>query len=87
MTQTQLFKSLGAPLANSRWSWGSVRSSDNAVMVMCLAEDVTAVLRTIKSFNKDEVFVGGEVIDLNGDTWVQRAGRKPVAEVKGHIHA
>ena len=33
MTQTQLFKYLGAPLANSRWSWGSVRLQDGAVFL------------------------------------------------------
>jgi hypothetical protein len=134
MTQTQMFKRLGAPLANSRWSWGSVRLEDDAVflrvwqdrkikhggrwfmmvthhekylgdednlgyqerlehvekiragarcfMIMCLAEDMTAAPRTIKSFNSDEVFVGGKVIELNGDTWVEMENRKPVNSVR-----
>jgi len=133
MTQTEMFKRLGAPLANPRWSWGSVRADDQAVflrvwqdrkikqdghwfmmvthhekyvdkednlgyqerlmhvekvragapcfMVMCLAEDVNAVPRKIKSFNRDEVFFGGRVIELNGDTWVEIADRKPVSAV------
>jgi hypothetical protein len=42
-------------------------------MVMCLAEDVNAAPRKIRSFNSDEVFVGGRVIELNGDTWVEMA--------------
>jgi hypothetical protein len=134
MTQTQMFKFLGARLANSRWSWGGLRAEDGAVflrvwqdrktkhegrwfmmvthhekylgdednlgyqerlehvskiragapcfMVMCLAEDVAAVPRKIQSFNSDEVFVGGRVIELNGDTWVEIADRKPVSAVR-----
>jgi len=130
LTITDLFKKLNAPLANSRWAWGSVRATDGAVvlrvwqdrkiknddrhfmmithhekfvgkeenlgykernehaglirngrkcyMVMCLAEDVEASPRTIKSFNFKDVFVGGEVIELNGNTWVELAGRIPV---------
>ena len=33
MCITALFKSLGAPLRNPRWSWGSVRASDGAVFL------------------------------------------------------
>lgn len=134
MTQTEMFKRLGAPLANPRWSWGSIRENDKAVflrvwqdrktkqdgrwfmmvthrekylgdernlgyqerldhvakiragapcfMVMCLAEDANAAPRKVKSFNSDEVFVGGRVIELNGDTWVEMAARKPVSAVR-----
>lgn len=34
MTHTQFLKWLGAPLANTRWSWGSVRKSDGAVFLL-----------------------------------------------------
>jgi hypothetical protein len=33
MSPAGLFKKLGAPLANVRWSWGSVRASDNIVFL------------------------------------------------------
>jgi hypothetical protein len=33
MTISSLFQSLGAPLANTRWSWGAQRSSDGAVFL------------------------------------------------------
>ena len=33
MTQSELFKYLGAPLANVRWSWGAIRSQDGAVVL------------------------------------------------------
>jgi hypothetical protein len=39
-------------------------------MVMCQAEDVEAVPRSIKSFNRNELFVGGELLELDGDTLV-----------------
>jgi hypothetical protein len=133
MTQTEMFKRLGAPLANSRWSWGAVRAEDKAVflrvwqdrqtrkdgrlyfmvthhekyagkeenlgyqerlvhvdliragapcyMIMCLAEDVEAAPRKIKDFNRAEVFVGGKVMELNGDTWVEMVDRKPISVV------
>ncbi|AXP04238.1 hypothetical protein DZG01_15065 [Pseudomonas fluorescens] len=129
MTQAEMFKRLGAPLTNSRWSWGGVRTEDGAVflrvwqdrkkkhgdrwymmvthhrkyendrdnlgykerndhvalirsgapcfMVMCCAEDKSSSPRKIKSFNREEVFAGGDVIELDGDTWVEMAGRHP----------
>ena len=33
MSISSLFKLLGAPLANSRWSWGAQRASDGAVFL------------------------------------------------------
>lgn len=33
VNQTALFASLGAPLVNSRWSWGAVRPADGAVFL------------------------------------------------------
>ncbi len=133
MSITDYFKKLGAPLSNTRWSWGSVRASDGAVflrvwqdrkvvrdrvsimmlthhskyvgkqenlgyrerleqvqlvkdgapcyMVMCLVADPEASPRTIKSFNKTDVFVGGEVLDFDGDTWIKVAKRLPWQEV------
>lgn len=133
MSQAELFKRLGAPLHNVRWSWGSVRPSDGSVflrvwqdrmtrhdgrlffmathhdsyqdrpsdlgyqerlrhvakvragagcyMVMCLAENTEAIPRTIKSFNRDELFVAGAVREIDGDTWIEMAERVSVARV------
>jgi len=33
MTQAEIFKRLGAPLKNQRWSWGGVRESDRTVFL------------------------------------------------------
>lgn len=134
MSQTELFRRLGASLANSRWSWGSVREADGTVfmrvwqdrvrrhedrnfvqvthnaeyaenidnlghqerqrhvelvrqgapcyMVMCQAVDVNALPRSVKDFNSDEVFPGGRVIDLDGETWIELCQRVSVQQVR-----
>jgi hypothetical protein len=127
MSLTQHFKKLGAPLKNSRWSWGAVRESDGVVflrvwqdqkvqldgktymmvthhaayvgnesrpgyrerlaqvelvrtgspvyMIVCIVEDPNARPRKIKSFIADDLFPGGEVIEHDGDTWIEQIGR------------
>ena len=127
MSLTQHFQKLGAPLKNSRWSWGSVRESDGVIflrvwqdqkiriddktymlathnaayagnesspgykerlahlelaregtkvyMIMCIVKDPDAVPRSVKSFIEDDVFLGGEVIEHEGDSWIEQAGR------------
>ena len=127
MSLTQHFERLGAPLKNSRWSWGSVRESDGAVflrvwqdqkvrlddkiymmvthhaayvgkesspgykerlaqvalvragspvyMIVCIVEDPNAKPRKIKSFIADDLFPGGEVIEHDGDIWIEQSGR------------
>jgi len=134
MTLSEMFKRLGAPLVNTRWSWGAIRASDGAVflrvwqdrvmkhegkryvlvarikdrdkapeklgqqerlehieriregaacyMVMCLVEDKDAIPRKIKSFNKEDVFVGGEVIELDSIIYIELADRVPVSAVR-----
>ncbi len=133
MTQTELFKKLGAPLASVGRSWGAIRPSDGAVflrvwqdrkqkldgcwymrltdreadrhettsfglqerlkhvelvrqgapcyLVMCLAKDPDATPRETQSFNSREVFVGGEVVEIEGDFWVQIAERVSIRSV------
>jgi hypothetical protein len=132
VTLSQLFKQLGAPLANVRWSWGAVRESDSAIflrvwqdecrtidgriyvlvrskseeaaerpgrtermqhvaqirrgarsyLIMCRAKDPTAVPREIAGFNDDDVFVGGELFDAGGHTWLELVERKPVDGIR-----
>jgi len=136
---SELFASLGAPLANQRWSWGSVRKSDSAVflrvwqdegrkvggrwltqvsfneffkrdpsnlgyverlkhlelirngslsyMIMCLARDPEANPRSVKSFDRDTVFVGGQIEEIDGDMWLERADRLPVGQVRLRVSA
>jgi hypothetical protein len=136
---SDLFKSLGAPLANQRWSWGAVRKSDGAVflrvwqdeaqkidnrwfsqvsfseffksdptnlgyierlkhlvlvqggsrsyMIMCLARDPKATPRAIKSFDRDSVFLGGRLLEIDGDLWLERADRLPITKARSNPSA
>ena len=123
MTLTRFFEHLGAPLANSRWSWGARRASDGAVflkvwddhrttydgqphvlifrrsddpkdsrnngyrerlrhvetirqgaaryLVLCIARDVDADPRTIRQFDQERILVGGELLEMDRDVWVE----------------
>lgn len=55
-----------------------VQAGAPAYMVMCVAVDPKAGQRKIRSFNRDEVFVGGELIEHDNDWWLELSGRKPV---------
>ena len=50
-------------------------------MIMCVARDVNASPRQIGSFNRDEVFVGGNIVELDGDWWIQITGQVSVQSV------
>jgi len=137
MSITALFIELGAPLANHRWSWGSVRVSDGVVflrawkdetstrdgrervrltdnkrfrsdpkpgykerlkhiemiknglkcyVVMCDAEDTTAVPRKIKKYSDKVVFVGGRLLndaeDIHDDWWLELGEDVPLSLVR-----
>jgi hypothetical protein len=133
MSKSSFFAYLGAPLKNTRWSWGAQRASDGAVflcvwqdlkfvedgrmhmfierppgqgdyaanpghaerkrhiesiragapcfLVMCTAVDAAAHPRKIQFFNEDELFVGGALVERDGDVWIQVAGRRPVTDI------
>jgi hypothetical protein len=135
MTLTELSAYLGAPLTNTRWSWGAVRETDGTVflrvwqdegqridgrnftrisanafflandptnlgymersrhielirggarsyMIMCWGRDTEGGLSEILGFDDRELFVGGELIEIDGEFWLQRVGRKPRAELR-----
>jgi hypothetical protein len=124
MNQSDFFKALGAPLANTRWSWGGIRADGSLVlrvwqdevkglkvcvlrplveeeiahnpgykerlehlemiedgassyMVMCRAVDTKVRPRTIKDFDQQDVFVGGALTRVDGEFWLELAGRIP----------
>lgn len=130
MNQTDFFRMLGAPLANARWSWGSVRSDGTVFLrvwedgrqkfgdsifvrigrlkpkpkskqgprerhkhierikqgapcflVMCKTRDLKASPRTIDSFNEEQVFPGGKIIDRDGEFWIELLSAVPVRSV------
>ncbi len=133
LNRSAFFTMLGAPLHNTRWSWGAVRPEDGVVfllvwqdrirphdggqfvqvtrhamhgssprkpgprereehvelvrggarcyLVIGEAADPTARPRRLARFNADEVFVAGQVVQLDGDRWVEVLGGLPVADV------
>ncbi|NKC14385.1 MAG: hypothetical protein GKR94_20050 [Gammaproteobacteria bacterium] len=58
-----------------------VREGATCYMVMCLAVDPEASPRKIQSYNSTDVFVGGELLELDGDTWITLVDRLPWQEV------
>ena len=58
-----------------------IRDGATCYMVMCLAKDTDAIPRDIKSFNQKDLFLGGEMIEIEGDCWLGYTVRVPVSEV------
>lgn len=58
-----------------------VRNGAVSYMIMCVARDINAIPREVQNFNREEVFQGGQLIDLDGDTWLELRGRVPVRDV------
>ena len=58
-----------------------VEAGAECYMVMCLVEDPEERPRQIKSYNKMEVFLGGEIIEIDGDMWLELKERVPVNQV------
>ena len=132
MTQSEFFKRLGAPLKNTRWSWGALRTGGALVlrvwedrtrefdgrrfamlthhskyannqghpgykernrhveevhastccyMVMCQVKDVAATPRQIRSFDQDNVYLGGTLLECEGDLWIEIVRPIPAAEL------
>ncbi len=51
------------------------RKGSKVYMVICIVKDPDVAPREIKSFIKDDVFIGGEIIEHDGDTWIEQSGR------------
>lgn len=49
-------------------------------LVMCSVEDPQAVPRKIKDFNADEVFLGGKLLQIDGDYWIEMVRRIPASQ-------
>ena len=58
-----------------------LKSGAECYLVMCVAKDPEATPREIASFNKREIFIGGRVIESDGDWWIEMLERKPVGAV------
>lgn len=58
-----------------------IQSGAKSYMVMCLAADVTAHPRKIRSYNEKEVFVGGELIEHDNNHWLEMANRLSICNI------
>jgi hypothetical protein len=55
-----------------------VKEGAPCYMVMCVAVDPSAEQRVLLDFNRDEVFVGGELIEHDNDWWLELKGRERI---------
>lgn len=58
-----------------------IKDGAQCYMVMCLAEDVAAARRDIRSFNRNDIFVGGKLIEKGGNVFIELVDRVPVKDV------
>src|SRR5687768_14907957 len=58
-----------------------VKAGVKCFLVMCVVQDQTVLPRTIKSFNDRDIFIGGELRERDGDTWIAMAGRTPAEQL------
>lgn len=58
-----------------------IRNGAVSYLVMCEAKDVDASPRSIKSINDRELFVGGRLLEMDGDLWIERVRRVAVREL------
>ncbi len=63
----------------------SVRQGAKCYLVMCLAKDKEAMPRSIKSYNKDYLFVGGGTIEKDGKIYMEIIDKKSVERVLEEI--
>jgi hypothetical protein len=62
-----------------------IRAGKPSYFIMCKAVDSKASPREIDSFDSKTVFVGGEIEEFDGDTWVELVDRLPVGKAKAAI--
>jgi len=64
---------------NERWKQiQMIESGSKCFLIMCLAKDTKAPRLEIGSFNRREIFLGGNLLRSNGDVWIEILGRRQV---------
>ena len=63
-----------------------IRNGAPSYMVMCQALDVHAAPRVVASFDRNDVFVGGRLVVLDGDAWLERTARRPISSIRPKPH-
>jgi hypothetical protein len=62
----------------------SIRDGKPSFMVMCVARDTEASPRQVANFNRDDIFVGGRLIEVDNDCWLERVNRLPVSAIRAN---
>jgi hypothetical protein len=58
-----------------------IRQGAPCYLVMCQAEDDVSEVRKVKDFDEDYVRPGGELLELDGDWWIELLPRVAVQKV------
>jgi hypothetical protein len=58
-----------------------IKNGAKSYMVICIAKDVEAIPRAIKSFKSNELFVGGELMEFDGDFCLEILDSIPVQDL------
>jgi hypothetical protein len=58
-----------------------IRSGARCYLVMCVVQEAGVLPRTIRSFNANDVFQGGELRERDGETWIRSVARIPLTKV------
>lgn len=56
-----------------------VRNGASSYLLMCLARDVHASPREVASFDRNDIFVGGRLVEAEGNYWLERCARRPLS--------
>lgn len=57
-----------------------IHNGSDCLMIMCLAKDPSEVSRTIERFNKNYLFVGGELHVKDNKTYIEIADKRKIEE-------
>jgi hypothetical protein len=62
----------------------AIREGAASAAIMCVAADPKASPRRMASFNKDELFLGGAVLEADGEDWLELVKRVPVGSLRSN---
>lgn len=58
-----------------------IRTGAPCSLIMCTAVDPKARPRKLEFFYEDDVFVGGDLVERDGEVWIQIVGRCSVSSL------
>lgn len=58
-----------------------IKKGATCYLVVCIAKDKAAHPRKVKEFRSDCVFLGGEIIEHEGELWIRREKSIPTSEL------